>query len=428
MRYSDIIRTANANLRRSKLRTFLTSSAVFMGALTLMLTSGVGYGLKAYVEEQVNAAGAKDALIIMVKTENSGPASNSEAIEYNPDKKANTGDFAAMPTISADKIAEIGKEPDIQEIYPLYGLAVEYITTGDKKYQANVTQGFDSLNVPLKAGRQVNAKGEAYEITIAPAFVSALGFGSEQEAVGKKMDMAFKDVQGQLFILPVTIVGVQEKTLIQGNAMTVSISLARDAYLKSTEGIPDFQRYQYSAAVAKYDTSISDQQLKDLQQRLGDKGYNAQTLEDQLGVINSVIGGITTFLNLFAAIALAAASFGIVNTLLMAVQERTREIGLMKALGMNRRKIFMLFSLEAILIGFWSGLAALLAANILGRVGSNVASSTILKDFEGLELFSFPASSMISVILLVMLIAFLAATLPARRASRLNPIEALRYE
>lgn len=428
MKTRDIVLTANSNLRRSFLRTFLTSSAVFIGALTLMLTTGIGYGLKVYVQEQVDAAGAKDALIIIAKPDNSGPTSNSEAIEYDPNRQATSGDFGSMSKLSRQNIDDISKKDGILSIQPLYPVLVEYLTNGDKKYKANVTQGLDSLNIPLKSGRQVNANGSAYEITIAPAFVSALGFGSDQDAVNKQITIAFKDIQGEIFELPVNIVGVQEKTLIQGNAMATSISLAKDAFMRSTEGLPDSQRYQYSAAIAKYDTTMSEQKLNDLKQELDKQSFIAQTLDDQLGTITSVIDGITTFLNIFAAVALAAASFGIVNTLLMAVQERTREIGLMKALGLSRRKIYTLFSLEAILIGFWSSMFALGAANIIGRIGSNIASNTILKDFEGLELFSFPALPMLAVMGLVTFIAFLASTFPARSASRLNPIDALRYE
>ena len=72
-----------------------------------------------------------------------------------------------------------------------------------------------------------------------------------------------------------------------------------------------------------------------LQDRLTDAGYDSTTVEEQLGSFKAVIDGIVLVLNAFAVIALLAASFGIVNTLLMSVQERTREIGLMKAMGMG---------------------------------------------------------------------------------------------
>lgn len=429
MKYRDIILSANGNLRKSKLRTFLTSSAVFMGALTLMLTSGVGFGLKSYVQEQVNAAGAKDALIISAKTEGGGgPVSNDEATEYNPNDKSTNFGFAEMTMLNDKDIQAIAKTDNIESVDPLYTTAVEYIGNGNKKYKATVTQAVEGLNIPLTSGRPVEAHSPNYEITLTPALVEPLGFANVEAAVGKKVEMGFKSAAGKIVTIPVTIVGVQAKTFIQGNAMNMSISLARAAFLKTTEGLPDYQRYQYTMAIAKFDDSISGEQLQTLKQELDKKGFSASTLEDQLGIINAVINGITTFLNVFAAIALAAASFGIVNTLFMAVQERTREIGLMKALGMGRKKIFLLFSLEAVLIGFWSSIVALGAANILGRIGSNVASSTILKDFEGLELFSFPALPMLAVMGIVTGIAFLASTLPARRASRLDPIEALRYE
>ncbi len=428
MKYRDILLTSNSNLKKSKLRTFLTASAVFMGALTLMLTSGVGYGLRAYVEEQVNAAGAEDALIIAPKIEASGPVSNDDPKPYDPEKKPVEFGFSSMPTVDANDLKVLQNTEGIFDVSPIYSNTVEYIGYGDNKYQASITQGFEGLNIPLSAGRQVNVEGSDYEITLAPALVDKLGFESAEDAVNKTVELAFKNSRGEIFRLPVKVVGVQQKTFIQGNAMNISIALARDAYNRSSEGLPQLQKDQFPAAIAKYDVNISDEELQDIKNQLSDAELTASTLDDQLGMVNTIINGITTFLNIFAAIALAAASFGIVNTLFMAVQERTREIGLMKALGMSKNKIFMLFSLEAIFIGLWSGLIALGAANLIGRFGSNLASETILKDFDGLELFAFPAGPMIGIILLVMTIAFLASTLPARRASRLNPIEALRYE
>jgi len=128
------------------------------------------------------------------------------------------------------------------------------------------------------------------------------------------------------------------------------------------------------------------------------------------------------------AIALLAASFGIINTLLMAVQERTREIGLMKAMGLGRNKIFMLFSIEAVLLGFWGSLLGSLAGIGIGQVVNRIASDTFLKDLPGFNLTEFSPQSVAVIMLIIMSIAFIAGTLPARRASQKDPIEALRYE
>lgn len=431
MRYFEVIRTANGNLKKSKLRTFLTASAVFMGALTLMLTFGVGAGLKAYVEEQVSAAGAKDALIIIPKGEAVAGISNEEPVAYDAESSNTSGSpggIGGFPTINGEDLASIEARNEIISIDPLYNIEPEYLAYQDKQFKGIVFQYLEGLNIPMSAGRLIDNNSGQNEITIAPAFVEAFGFSTQQEAVGKELTIAFRIATGAIEQRQAIIVGVQEKTLIQGNAMQISLPLAQDIYQATRNGLPQAQQEVYGAAVAKYDTSISEQELLNLKTELDEAGFNAQTLDDQLGIITSIIDGITTFLTVFAAIALAAASFGIVNTLLMAVQERTREIGLMKALGMSRGKIFALFSIEAVLIGFWGSIIALLAANVLGRIGNTVATNTILKDFEGLELFSFPAISMIPIVLLVMAIAFFAATLPARRASRLDPIEALRYE
>jgi putative ABC transport system permease protein len=108
--------------------------------------------------------------------------------------------------------------------------------------------------------------------------------------------------------------------------------------------------------------------------------------------------------------------------------ERTKEIGLQKALGLGREKIFLLFTLEAILIGFWGAVAGVVIGILVGTFANIFLAVTYLSSFEGYSLFSFRIFSIIWVVLLVCVIAFLAGVMPAFRASRLNPIEALRYE
>ncbi|MDB5186077.1 MAG: putative permease [Candidatus Saccharibacteria bacterium] len=426
MNYRDIILTANGNLRKSKLRTFLTISAIFIGAFTLMMTSGVGYGLRSYVDQQVAGVGAEDALFITMARSQENPLS-SDVKEYDPNKKADLS-FGQLQALQPMDLNRIKETEHIKSIQPMYSVEPLYITAGQKKYVTTLSQALDGINQAMLSGRMVNEKAREYEVTLPPSYVNGLGFANEQDAVGKKVTFAFKNATGEQFAKDATVVGVQQKSLLNANAMSGNTAFVEDAFNKSTAGLPTFQKDRYLYAHAKFDTSISDVQLKDLKTKLKTMGYDAQTLDDQLGLIKNVINGITSFLTIFAGIALLAATFGIVNTLLMAVQERTREIGLMKALGMSRHKIFTLFSIEAILLGFWGSLAALIAANIIGPIANSAASKTIFKDFDGLHLLSFPAVQMIMIMLLIMAISFIAATLPARRASRLDPIEALRYE
>jgi putative ABC transport system permease protein len=165
-----------------------------------------------------------------------------------------------------------------------------------------------------------------------------------------------------------------------------------------------------------------------LKRRLDEKGFNAETFADTSKRTYDAIGIFQIGLNLFAFIALLAASFGIINTLVIAVMERTKEIGLQKALGMGRGRVFFLFSLESILIGFWGAALGVVGAVILGSIGNAYAAQYFSQSFEGFNLVAFKPLSLTLIMLLICIIAFLAGVLPAWRASRLNPIEALRYE
>ena len=185
---------------------------------------------------------------------------------------------------------------------------------------------------------------------------------------------------------------------------------------------------RYAIATAHFDDTMPLADIDALKQTVIDEGFSVQTIQDQLGVITTVIAGIVGVLNAFAVIALIAASFGIINTLLMSVQERTREIGLMKAMGMSSGKVFGLFSLEAIFIGFLGSALGAVVAVVLGTGISAALSAGPLAALPGLNILMFEPASIIAILLLIMTIAFLSGTLPARKAAKQNPIESLRYE
>ena len=114
----------------------------------------------------------------------------------------------------------------------------------------------------------------------------------------------------------------------------------------------------------------------------------------------------------------------------MAVHERTREIGLDKALGMSSAHVFLSFSLEAIMLGFWGSVFGIVMSVIIGNIANAAfhASGGFLESFPTFHLVVYTIQDIISVTILIMVIAFLAGTLPARRAAHKNPIDALRYE
>ena len=422
MRIIDIIKTAQKNMLHARLRSSLTIIAVFIGALTISLTNGVGNGVKEYVGKQLGNLGAKDMMVVMAKQERSGPVS-TKVKEYDPSQQR--GDYNQILLTGTD-LPKVQAIEGILEVIPQNSIQILYVTAGDKKYLASVAQYTDGLTVDMAAGATV-PKDSLDDITIPLAYVEPLGFASAQDALGKSITLAYIDATGTQIEQTATIAGVQQSSLLGNSDFLASVPLVEAIHLKQVTGIPALAD-KYGAFMARFDAGYSQKQIDELKTRLSDAGYRAMTLADQLGTVNSVIDSILIALNLFGAIALLAASFGIVNTLLMAVKERTREIGLMKALGAHRRDIFAIFALEAVSIGFWGAVLGILSSMGIGSLANRYASHTFLKDFTGFNLLAFPVLPSLGIAVLIMAIAFVAGALPSIKASRLDPIEALRYE
>jgi putative ABC transport system permease protein len=419
MKFYDLVRTANRNLLRSKLRTFLTVSAIFVGAFTLTLTTALGAGAQQYLDRQLGNVSAPGLFFVTPKVQSS--FLNSDSVkEYDPNNAAagNEG-TATLTNADIDKLRTVS---DVDNVTPYYSISGAYVTRGNdaKKYVANGLAQYEGLSLDLAAGRLLT-KSDEYKIILPDTYLSPLGFSSAEDAIGKTVTVAYRNLMQRTADHEVTVVGVMKKTFVTQGSIYIDDTFVKD--IATAQG----QNQRFFAALVKFkDTNAASESNQ--KKLLTDTGYSAISIKEQIKTITTVISAITTALNVVGAIALFAASFGIVNTLLMSVYERTQEVGLMKALGMHRLKVFSLFAVEAVLVGFWGSLVAVLAGWGVSNVVTQWASGSFLKDFQGFELLVVTPANALLVIGLIMLVAFLAGTLPAIKASRLNPIEALRSE
>ncbi|MCM3487100.1 ABC transporter permease [Kocuria rosea] len=430
MNAPDLISSAVANTFRSKLRTTLTVLAIFVGAFTLTLTNAIGAGVSDYVDKQVAAMGSADMLFVTKATEDT--ASGDGPAKYDPEAaQAARGSGGPGPRdsdpLTDEDLETIRGTPGIVDADPLRMVAPQYISyDGGTAYELTANPVGSIARADLEAGRQLESGTEEHQIVLPSTYLEPLGFDSAEQAVGSSVQLGITDALGEQRTVKATVVGVAREGLLASGASMNEALLAELSEVRSA-GI-DTGPVGHVAAIAYFDTALSGEEVDALKSSLAQGGYQAQTTEDQLGMVQTVISGIVGILNAFAVIALVAASFGIINTLLMSVQERTREIGLMKAMGMSGGRVFALFSLEAVVIGFLGSAIGAAAAVGLGSTVSAVLAEGALSGLPGLSIMVFQPLTVAGVIGLIMVIAFLAGTLPARKAARQNPIDALRYE
>lgn len=421
MKFFDLILTANRNLLRSKLRTLLTILAIFVGGFTLSLTTALNTGANEYLQRQLGNVSVPGVFEVFPKTD-LNPLGGDDIKEYDPDKKqvsaSQTFTSASMTIEDQTKLQTIA---GVKAVDPYYAISAEFIQyAGGKKYQPGQVMQYFGLNLDLAAGRLITA-ADQNKIILPEGYLQVLELSAET-AVGKQVTIAYKNSRGQLIEQKLEVVGVMRKTFVTAGQMIVDVHTAKT--IADTQG----QGGRFLAMMVTFADAQKGQEaeLKERIQAVGN--YSAVSLEERIGTFIAVIGAITAALNVVGIIALLAASFGIINTLLMSVYERTQEVGLMKALGMRRAKVFGLFAVEAVLVGFWGSLVAVGMAALTSVAVNSVASQTFLKDFEGFTLLVVNPLNALFVMALIMTIAFLAGTLPALKASRLNPIDALRSE
>lgn len=433
MKILDLIGSAISNTFRSKTRTILTILSIFIGAFTLAITSGLGTGINAYIADTVSGVGASDAMTVTKTDENAADlfASNGEPQEYDPDAVSTGIPGMSVTALTPDDIATIEGIEGVERVDPQRNITPDFIQYDDgTKFVASVGSLVAGQTTVLADGTEPENGASELEVALPQAYVEPLGFSSDSAAIGKTITIGITDALRTQHFVEATVVGVTEEALASptGTSILVNDAMTDALFDAQSTGIPADEADRYSSATVWFSPDATDEEIDALKARLADTGFTGTTIADQLGMITTVIDGIVLVLNAFAIIALLAAAFGIVNTLYMSVQERTREIGLMKAMGMGSGKVFGMFSLEATFIGFLGSAIGVGVAILVGAGISGVLSRTLLADLPGLTLIAFDPTSIAVIILLVMGIAFLAGTLPAARAAKADPVDSLRYE
>lgn len=434
MKLFDTIRSANRNLFMSKTRTFLTILAVFIGSFTIIMSNAVNAGVNDFIDKQVETIGGEGFIEVMPATAYNQVADlmqgSTKVKEY--DEKAGGSILGA--SISDADFQRLKAVDGVNNLEVFHMLSTEWMRAegAEKRYNVNVEYfPISGFNVDLSAGRMPNDNTDDREIIINEDWLGPLGVSSAEEALGKTVEIAIKQsakcyitLYDCLAIVSGTIVGVQAPgVLTMDGDLHVNKAYDHELYELSMEGVPEASREIYFAI-----GDVDPAKIDEIRKTFRELGYEFLTIDDTVGMIRTFFDAILIVFNIFGGIALLAAAIGIINTLFMSVQERTREIGLMKAMGMSSKSIFFSFSMEAILLGFWGSVIGIAISMLVGTVANTIAHETFLSSFPTFQLVIFNPVNMAIITAVIMLIAFIAGTAPARRASKKDPIEALRYE
>jgi len=415
MRPADLTRTVVLNLKRMRFRVVLTVLGVVIGTTSVVLMIAIGAGMQRSLTSQLDVFGRATQVTVYPVGENPFMVGDPTAAT----RRARRLDDAAL--------REIERLPGVETVMGQHSFSAEATFRRDQAgVQVFAVQptAFRSLDLPVAEGRELRSGNEVVVGDAVPGLFEGYVFGGE----GPRADVLNQRISLEVFreglaedgspltrTMRMRVAGVLEPVDFETDyAVYMPVTVARS--LLDAEA-----RRSYQQAVVQAE---APEQVEFVTEAITDAGFDAFSLRAQVEALQQVFVIIQLVLAGIGGIALVVASLGIANTMTMATYERTREIGIMKAVGASRRQIMRIFLAESAAIGVLGGVVGLVLSLALAGLG-NLA---IAPSLQGELLFYIPVWLALFAVTFSAAVGLAAGVLPAVRASRLDPLIALRYE